>query len=78
MSNLIAQEYKTFENIKHINENGFEYWYARELSEVLNYTERRNFQKVIDRAVLACKNSGFNVSDHFVEVNKTIDMPINY
>lgn len=75
MSNLNAEEYKTFESIKHVRENGTEFWYARELAKVLDYTEWRNFQKVIDRAILACKNSGFNVLDHFVEVNKTIEMP---
>ena len=70
MSNLNAEEYKSFESIKHIRESGNEFWYARELSIVLDYTEWRNFQKVIDRVILACKNRGFAVSDHFVEVNK--------
>ena len=74
MSNLNAEEYKSFESIKHILENGSEFWYARELAIVLDYTEWRNFQKVIDRAILACKNSGFEVSDHFVEVNKMIEI----
>jgi len=74
MSNLNAEEYKTFESIKHIRENGTEFWYARELAKVLDYMEWRNFQKVIDRAILACKNSGFAVSDHFVEVNKMIEI----
>jgi len=77
MSNLNAEEYKTFEGIKHVQENGSEFWYARELAEVLEYAQWRNFQKVIDRAVLACKNSGFEVADHFAEVSKTIEMPKN-
>ena len=42
-----------FENIKHIDEYGNEYWYARELQKVLEYKDWRNFQKVIDKAVLA-------------------------
>lgn len=46
-------KYKTFESIKHIRENGTEFWYARELAKVLDYMEWRNFQKVIDRAILA-------------------------
>ncbi len=75
MSNLNAEEYKSFEGIKHIRENGTEFWYARELAEVLEYVQWRNFQKVIDRAILACKNSGFTVSDHFAEASKTIEMP---
>lgn len=64
-----------FESIKHFNEYGEEFWYARELQVALNYTEWRNFVKVIDRAIIACQNSENAVSDHFVEVNKTIDMP---
>lgn len=75
MSNLNAKEYKSFEGIKHIRENGAEFWYARELAGVLEYVQWRNFQKVIDRAILACKNSGFTVSDHFAGVSKTIEMP---
>ncbi|MDD5604168.1 MAG: DNA damage-inducible protein D [Eubacteriales bacterium] len=74
MSKLNAEEYKSFEGIKHIRENATEFWYARELAKVLDYTEWRNFLKVIDRAILACKNSGFAVSDHFVEVNKMIEI----
>lgn len=77
MSNLNAEEYKSFEGIKHIRENGTEFWYARELAEVLQYSKWENFQKVIDRAILACKNSGFSVSDHFPDVRKTIMMPKN-
>jgi DNA-damage-inducible protein D len=75
MSNLIAKEYKNFESIKHVADNGNEYWLARELAPALEYVEWRNFAKVLDRAVLACKNSGYSVGDHFVEVNKTIPMP---
>ncbi len=74
MSNLNAEEYKTFESMKHARENGGEFWYARELAEALEYVQWRNFQKVIDRAVLACKNSGFDVSDHFVEASKMIEI----
>ena len=73
MSNLIAKEYQGFEQIKHTDEAGNEYWFARELAPVLEYTEWRNFSKVIDRAMLACLNSGFNVADQFVEVNKLIE-----
>ena len=76
MSSLIAKEYQGFEQIKHIDETDNEYWFARELALVLEYVEWRNFSKVIDRAMLACQNSGFNLAEHFVEVNKTIEMPI--
>lgn len=75
MSKLEAKEYKRFEDIKHIRDDGSECWSARELSNELEYTEWRNFNKVIDKAKLACRNNGFEVDDHFVEVNKTKQMP---
>ena len=61
-----------FESIKHINEYGDEFWYARELQNVLGYAEWRNFSKVIDKAMIACENSENMIADHFVEINKTI------
>ena len=64
-----------FESIRHVNEYGEEFWYARELQTALEYTEWRNFKKVIDKAILACKSSENAVSDHFVDINKTIEMP---
>jgi DNA-damage-inducible protein D len=75
MSTLKAKEYKSFEAIKHVSSDGGEFWNARELAPVLEYVEWRNFTKVLERAKLACKNSGYSVDDHFVEVNKTIKMP---
>ena len=61
---------KMFEEIKHIDEYGNEYWYARELSKVLEYRDWRNFLKVLNKAKEACNNSGFNVDEQLVEVNK--------
>lgn len=58
------------ENIKNVDEYGHEYWYARELSKVLEYSDWRNFLKVLDKAKDACKNSGFDVDEQLVEVNK--------
>ncbi len=60
----------TFENIKHVDEYGNEFWYARELSKVLEYRDWRNFLKVLKKAKAACINSGFNVDEQLVEVNK--------
>lgn len=77
MSDLQAKEYKSFEQIKRVREDGTEYWYARELSEVLEYTEWRNFLKVLDRAKISCKNSGQEVDNHFVEVNKMVEIGSN-
>lgn len=61
-----------FDSIKHENESGEEFWYARELQVALEYTEWRNFSKVIERAKSSCQNSGNPISDHFVEVNKIV------
>jgi DNA-damage-inducible protein D len=63
-----------FESIKHINEYGQEFWYARELQVALEYKEWRNFTKVIDKAKTACKGSENAVSDHFVDVNKMVNI----
>ena len=73
MSNLQAEEYKSFEEIKRTKEDGTEYWSARELSEVLEYKQWRNFAKVIDRAKLACQNSGRMIDDDFAEVSKIVE-----
>ena len=59
---------QTFESIKHINENGMEVWYARELAHVLQYADWRNFENAIYKAMEACKNSGNEVESHFGEV----------
>ena len=64
-----------FEEIKHHIEDGTEYWYARELQHVLEYTDWRNFLKVIDKAKIACENSKIIVEEHFVDVNKSSPMP---
>lgn len=61
-----------FESIKHINEFGQEFWYARELQNALEYTEWRNFKNVIEKAITACINSENNVQNHFVEINKMV------
>lgn len=74
MSELVKYSEQTFESIKHINEYGEEYWLARELQPVLEYAQWRRFADAIDRAKLACKNSGFEVDDHFADVGKMVDI----
>ena len=74
MADLKAKEYQRFEDIKHTTDEGIEFWYARELGPVLDYAKWDNFRKVIDKAMLACKNSGFEVEDHFPEVGKMIEI----
>ena len=73
MGELKANEYKKFENIKHIREEGSEYWSARELADALEYTQWRNFSKVIERAMIACENSGHDVFYDFAKVSKIVD-----
>ncbi len=63
---------KNFESIKKLDENGVEYWTARELMGVLGYDEWRNFEEVIQKAKKACLKSSQYPSDHFVDVNKMI------
>lgn len=77
MPNLNAKEYASFESIKHISEDGSEFWYARELAAVLEYTQWRNFAKVIDKARIACKNSGYDIDDHFAEVSKMVEAGVS-
>ena len=63
-----------FESIKHVDEDGNEYWYARELQKVLEYTEWRKFVGVIKKAINSCKASNYVASDHFVGTDKMINL----
>lgn len=71
---LITRLHSTFEERAH-EKDGVEYWYARELQELLGYDEWRNFENAINKAKIACENARQKVSHHFVDVNKTIPMP---
>ena len=68
---------KIFEDIKHIDEEGSEYWLARELQKVLEYTQWRRFENVINKAKLTCKNSNIKVDDHFANAGKMVDIGSN-
>lgn len=63
-----------FENIKHIDENGNEYWFARELQNVLEYKKWEKFNNVINDAISACNLSGYEVADHFPQVGKMVNI----
>jgi len=71
---IIVKLNKTFEESV-FEQGGVEYWMARDIQRLLDYTEWRNFLLVIDKAKTACINSGQKNTDHFVDVNKTIAMP---
>lgn len=72
---IIISMLNEFENFVHYTEENIEFWLARELQYLLGYTDWRNFLKVIVKAKTACEVSNEAVSDHFVGVNKTIDLP---
>ena len=65
---------KTFEDIKHIDNNGVEYWFARELQEVLGYTKWGNFLNVINKAKTSVEISDINILDHFADVSKMVEI----
>ena len=66
-----------FESIKHIDENGSEFWYARELQKVLKYNLWQNFELVIKKSIISCNNSNINSTNHFIDVNKMVNIGSN-
>ena len=76
-SEVIVSLTTTFEGHAQQTDSGIEYWLARDLQHLLGYTEWRNFLAVISKGKTACEVSGHSITDHFVDVNKTIQMPKN-
>ena len=72
MKNIELTHHQSFENIKQLDKDGNEFWYARALSKLLGYSDFRNFTKVINKAKEACTNSGQEISEHIVEVNEQL------
>lgn len=77
MNDIKEYTTKLFEDIKHIDEFGNEYWLARELPNILEYTQWRRFENVINKAKFACKNSNIKVDEHFANVGKMVDIGSN-
>jgi len=71
---LIRRLHKSFEDYVHVQED-VEFWFARDLQNLLGYTEWRNFLKVIEKARESCKNANNPILDHFVDANKSIPVP---
>ena len=69
---ISKQQAGLFEKIRNVDENGNEFWMARQLSKLLDYSDFRNFAGVIEKAWNACKNSGNNPNDHIVEANEMV------
>lgn len=72
MYNITNYNESVFESIKHIDENGCEYWYARELQDVLGYKEWRYFSSVIEKAQIACSQSNNDINSHFGVYTKIV------
>ena len=68
---------KIFDNIKHIDEKGNEYWDARELMPLLDYSLWQNFERKIKEAIINCDNSNYNYTDHFININKMVQIGSN-
>lgn len=71
---VVEQHHATFESIRHLDVNGNEYWLARELADVLDYSQYRHFQPVVERAKEACQNSGQPATDHIEDVLTMVDI----
>lgn len=74
MADIQKYSEQTFESIKHINEYGQEFWYARELARALEYKDFRNFEQSIFKAMDACKNSGYDIADHFGDATEMVEI----
>lgn len=74
MSNELEFKEKVFDEIRHVDEFGKEYWYARELMPMLGYNKWENFHKVIKKAMIACEVSKREIVDHFPEVKKMVSI----
>lgn len=69
---ITQQQHATFEGIRQFDENGAEFWQARDLAPLLDYPQWRNFVPVLDKAREACRNSGQRVEDHFADIRKMV------
>ena len=73
-SDIIKSLSNNFEDHSQTTENGIEFWFARDIQHLLGYSEWRSFQKAIIKAKTSCEATGNNISDHFVDVNKIVQL----
>ena len=74
LNDIKKYDNRMFEDIKHIDEDGNEYWYARELQNVSEYTQWRRFENTITKAKTACNNSNEIIENHFADIGKMINL----
>lgn len=74
MSEIEKYSEQTFEQHRNVNEYGEDFWYARDLAQILDYKRFDKFLNVIDKAKTACINSGYEVEDHFSQVGKMVEL----
>ncbi|WP_177421024.1 hypothetical protein [endosymbiont of Lamellibrachia barhami] len=68
MNKEVTQHHQTFESLKHTQDGGVEFWTARELQSVLDYSRWEKFERVVKKAMAACKKSGQAIGDHFPQM----------
>jgi DNA-damage-inducible protein D len=73
-NDIVKNQHETFESIRHFDEQGNEYWLARQLAKVLEYSEYRHFLPVIEKAKEACANSNHPVKDHFEDILEMVEI----
>ena len=71
---IATQHHATFDGIRHVDADGNDYWLARPLAKVLDYSEFRHFLPVVERAREACRNSGQDVADHFEDILEMVEI----
>ena len=74
MTEIEKHHHQTFKSIRHQDADGNEFWYARELGAILEYQSWRAFERVIEKAIEACKNSGQQPGNHFVLMNNMVQI----
>ncbi|MGD9707564.1 MAG: BRO family protein [Candidatus Delongbacteria bacterium] len=74
-TNSITRLKESFDLIAHTDKDSeIEFWYARDIQKILGYSEWRNFFKIIDKAKESCSNTGIEIQNHFVDVNKMVEI----
>ena len=74
LDDMQRRQHQTFSDIRQTDDSGAEFWYARDLQQVLEYGSWDKFKRVIAKATVACKQSGHTIDDHFSQVGKMVTL----